>query len=175
MSNYLAVATVTAVIRNHLSIAISRYTHYQQPARHYNTCSPGHSLNFFLYHVAQNARYRNLDQPARNYDAALVRLNFQYMITALAEENALTAQAILAIAMRVLHENPTLTRKMINDTINSSADLASSDLTNQLELVKVTALSLSLEEIMKLWSSFFQTNYRISAMYEATIVVLDRW
>jgi hypothetical protein len=33
--------------------------------------------------------------------------------------------------------------------------------------------ALTLEEITKLWSSFFQTNYRISVTYEATVVLLD--
>ena len=151
----------------------TRQTSQYPPARR------GMSLNIFLYHVTQNLGYRNLDQPARNFDGALVNrprlgLNLQYMITALAPEDVLKAQEILAVAMQIIHENPTLTRKMIKETISSSTgDLANSDLADQVELVKITPLSLSLEEITKLWSSFFQTNYRISAMYEATVILLD--
>ena len=32
---------------------------------------------------------------------------------------------------------------------------------------------LNLDELTKLWSSFFQTNYRVSTAYEVTVILLD--
>src|SRR5690606_36076631 len=42
-----------------------------------------------------------------------------------------------------------------------------------IDLIRITPQSLSLEELSKLWSVFFQTPYRISASYEASVVLID--
>src|SRR5690606_24903260 len=49
-----------------------------------------------------------------------------------------------------------------------------SDIVDQVELVKITMQDLSLEDLTKIWSSFFKTgSYRISVAYKATVVLLD--
>jgi hypothetical protein len=65
---------------------------------------------------------------------------------------------------------------MIEDTIvdpTYSAFLGDSDLADEVELVKFTPLSLSLEELSKLWSVFFQTPYALSGAYQATVVLIE--
>jgi Pvc16 N-terminal domain len=57
---------------------------------------------------------------------------------------------------------------------NVKSDIITSNLDKQLELVKLTMENPSLEEMTKLWSSFFKTgSYRISITYKATVVLID--
>jgi hypothetical protein len=48
-----------------------------------------------------------------------------------------------------------------------------SDLADAVELVKLSPLPLSLEDLSKLWSVFFQVPYNLSVAYVATVVVLE--
>ena len=88
----------------------------------------------------------------------------------------LNAHQILASAMTILNDYPILKRKTIRDAIGAQTNqiFKKSDLADQVELVKLNFQHISLEEITKLWSSFFhQTNYRISVAYQATVILLD--
>jgi hypothetical protein len=64
---------------------------------------------------------------------------------------------------------------MIRDTIANPAFsfLATSNLADEIELVKFTPLSLSLEELSKLWSVFFQIPYTLSVAYQGTVVLIE--
>src|SRR5207302_136942 len=66
----------------------------------------------------------------------------------------------------VLHDHPLLSSAEI------SAALPNNDLAQQFERVKITPLALGVEEISKLWM-VFQTQYRISAAYEVTVILID--
>ena len=181
MSNYLAIATVTSVLGQLISngMSLPGVDVSAEPVDQAIQKAPQDRLNLFLYQVTPNIGYRNIDQPARGSDGVITKrpqlgLNLHYMITAMATQNDdVRAQMILASAMRTLHENPVLTREMIRQTILAVPSLATSDLADQAELVKIVPQALTLEEITKLWSSFFQTNYRISVAYEATVVLID--
>src|SRR5215213_5253934 len=186
MSNHFAIATVTAALRRILQDAVGddvpNTTVTSQPP---DTMAerPSNKLNIFLFQVTQNNGYSNLDVPTRNSVGELIEkpvlgLNLHYLLTAYGDENnELLAHRILASAMRVLHEKPMLTREIIHDTVQPRAgiqpiaEIEGSDLENQPELVKLAHQPLSLEEITKLWSSFFQARYRISVTYKATVVL----
>ncbi|MCI0551854.1 MAG: Pvc16 family protein, partial [Anaerolineae bacterium] len=56
---------------------------------------------------------------------------------------------------------------------SSIPDLAKSDLAEQVELVKFSPIVLNLEELSKLWSVFFQTAYRLSVAYQASVVLIE--
>ena len=105
----------------------------------------------------------------------ILGLDLYYLLTAFSETDDLKAHRIIAIAMRTLHENPVLTREVIHHSIIGLPEEESdtSDLQYQIELIKLSYQPLSLEELTKLWSSFFQTQYRVSVAYQATVVLLD--
>jgi hypothetical protein len=182
MSNYHAIATVTAAI-SHILAGVK----HDVPGTNITTKPPdvlgsqtaANTVNLFLYQVTHNIGYKDWDLPTRNTRGELVKkpllpLNLDYLLTAYATDNdELQAHQILASAIRILHENSVLTRDMVRATIQAEAKIAGSDLADQVELVKITPRPLSLEEITKLWSSFFQTNYRISVAYQATVVLLE--
>ncbi|MCL4436308.1 MAG: DUF4255 domain-containing protein [Thaumarchaeota archaeon] len=145
-------------------------------------------LNIFLYQVTPNPGYRNIDLPARSYSGDLVQkqqigLDLHYLFTAYGDKNEeFSAQKIIADVIGVLHENPFLGKDLIYDTITAEGsdvksqlpDIDHSDLADQIELVKITMQTLSLEELTKIWSSFFKTaSYRLSVAYKATVVLID--
>src|SRR5581483_10027048 len=71
---------------------------------------------------------------------------------------------------RQLHAQPLLTQQDIVQTLaNPPYDtlLATSNLADQLDLVRFTPLGLSLEELSKLWSIFFQSPYVLSVASQA--------
>jgi hypothetical protein len=154
-------------------------------------------VNIFLYQVTPNLAYRNMDLPARAYSGNMITkqqlgLDLHYLITAYGEKqkDELDAHRLLGEVARLLHETPVLTRDFLQEIIteankdpsdipqnlpeNVISDIQTSNLDEQLELVKLTMENLSLEDITKLWSSFFKTSsYRISITYKATVVLID--
>jgi len=82
---------------------------------------------------------------------------------------------VLGSVVRHLHSRPLLTRAMIQDTVSDPAYsyLATSNLADAVDFVRFSPLSLSLEELSKLWSIFFQTPYALSAAYRASMVFIE--
>ena len=184
MSNYFAIATVTAAISyllEGIKTDVPGTDISVKPPDVWADTNLKHRLNIFLYQVNPNVGYSNVDLSTRNFNGELVKspklaLNLHYLLTAYAYDNdELIVQQILARAMTTLNENPILTRKTIRDAIDAQTNkIGKSDLADQVELVKLNFQHISLEEITRLWSSFFhQTNYRISVAYQATVILLD--
>lgn len=190
MTNPLAVTTVTAAFSHLLQKglddgAISGVTISNQPPE-FNLNGP--RLNLFLYQIDTNASLRNGDAPFRDEAGQLVRrpvlpLNLHYLLTAFGSGSAaiggdqLEAQYLLAQAMSYVNDNAVLTRSHVRDAITSYANkyapLRDANLDGQIELVKLTPLQLSPENISKLWTAFAQ-RYRISVAYEASVVLIER-
>jgi Pvc16 N-terminal domain/IPT/TIG domain len=184
MSSFKAIAAVTASLRTLLSdvskdvvgcIVITR------PPGSIVVNQNERLLNIYLYQVKTNPAFGTFDLPQRDSNGMLVNrstvaINLHYILTAYTDENEdIIAQQILGSAMRILQERPVLTPDLIRAAIlsNPQDELADSDLADQVEMVKLTLESLTLEEITKLWSSFFQINYRTSVCYLATVVLID--
>jgi hypothetical protein len=91
------------------------------------------------------------------------------------DEAQLEPQRMLGSVVRTLHTRPVLTQRMIRDTVSDpdNAFLASSNLADEVELIKFTPSSLSLEELSKLWSVFFQVPYALSVAYQASVVLME--
>ena len=182
MSNFLAIATVTATLRQLLDDAVSKdvsgasATAVRPNAPGNQLPSPG--VNVYLYQVTPNAAWRNSDVPTRSADGGLVQrprvaIDLHYLLSCYGNEGELEPQRVLGSAVRVLHEQPMLLRKQIRDVINTVSFLAASNLDEEVELVKLTQLPLSLEELAKLWSVFFQTPYVLSVAFQGTVVLIE--
>ncbi len=184
MSNYLAVATVTATLQRGLQSVIGT----DVPGAKASTVRPdvsGHGLpdvglNIFLYQIMPNAVLRNADLPTRNGDGQagqrpVTALDLDYLMSFYGNDGQLEPQRVLGSVMRSLHARPLLTRQMIRDTVTDPAYayLATSNLADAIEPVRLSPLSLSLEELSKLWSVFFQTPYVLSAAYRASVVLIE--
>ena len=96
------------------------------------------------------------------------------------DESKLEPQRLLGRVTRALHAKTVLTRARIKAALDplinpaaSSSDLEDADLADAVELVKLTPAALTLEELSKLWSIFFQTPYLLSVAYEGTVVLIE--
>jgi hypothetical protein len=100
-------------------------------------------------------------------------VDLHYLISFYGDETQLEPHRLLGSAVRTLHAKPVLTRTMIESTKAAVPLLATTDLADDVELVKLTPLALSLEELSKLWSVFFQTPYALSVAYQGTVVLIE--
>lgn len=200
MSTALAIASVTAVLKDllnnglidhDLTASVGDVTVSSLPPDRITTdANEKSSLNLFLYHVTPNAAWRNASLPSRNPDGERLTnpplaLDLHYLLTAYGERD-LHAEILLGYGMQLLHETPVLTRDAIRRSLappspvedpasTLPADLRhlfTSELAEQLEQIKITPQTQSTEEISKLWSAF-QTHYRPSASYQASVVLIE--
>src|SRR5215211_5578478 len=180
MSNYLAVATVTATLRRTLAAAVGSDVSAVDVTTLRPDDAPVRGVNVYLYQVAPNGAWRNADLPTRRDDGRLVQrprvaLDLQYLLSFYGDEAQFEPQRLLGSVVRTLHARPVLTRQVIRDTVSDpdNAFLASSNLADEIELIKFTPGSFSLEELSKLWSVFFQVPYALSVAYQASVVLIE--
>lgn len=183
MSNFLAIATVTASLRRTLEAALN----IDVPGAKVSMFRPADTdvtdkgINIYLYQVTPNASMCNIDMPNRSSEGRLVQrpqvaLDLHYLLTFYGDDSKLETQRLVGSAVRTLHARPVLTRQMIKDTIIDplyNTFLNNSNLADAFETIKLTPVHLSLEELSKLWSVFFQTPYHLSVAYTATVVLIE--
>jgi hypothetical protein len=98
-----------------------------------------------------------------------------YLLTFYGDESQLEPQRLLGSAVRVLHARPVLTRDMIRQTIAmpTFSFLVESNLADAVELVRLTPAPMTVDELSKLWSVYFQTPYNLSVAYQASVVLIE--
>lgn len=190
MSNALAVATVTAVLQDVLfNEIVNAPAPERVDATEVVTAFPGASpaaggkprVGIYLYQVTPNVAFRNADLPAR---PDRIALDLHYLLTFHGDEDALEPQRLLGLAVRALGANAILSRGAIDRALANIARasrtspspkrfVAGSDLSRAVERVKITPMPLSLEEMARIWSVFFQTRYALSICYQCSVVVIE--
>lgn len=180
MSNALAIATVTTALAQIVRTAVQSIL----PGADVLTERPDSTLlaqprvRLFLYQVSPSSALRNNDLPTRTADGHLMKrpvaaLDLYYLLAFYGSESNLEPQRMLGATVRDMHAKPVLMRQMIEDAIASEPFLAASNLADAMEQIKFTPLSLSLEELSKLWSVFFQAPYVLSVAYQGTVVLIE--
>ncbi|MGL4611895.1 MAG: DUF4255 domain-containing protein [Trueperaceae bacterium] len=171
MSNALAISATTLTLQALLTQATPNVT--ALPPDRARNGGAGDQLNLFLYQTMLNSAWRNMDMPRQvkpgESGHAPLPLNLHYLITAYGD-NETDSHEVLGKAMSVLHDHMLLDADEIRGA--TQIDLPDSDLHQQLERVRITPVPLSIEEISKLWSGF-QTQYRLSAAYEVSVVLIE--
>lgn len=177
MSNSLGIGAVTATLRDLLSgiatvpdLEDTTVTTRPLDQARENGNTAG-QLNVFLHLTLVNGAWRNMDLPQQVKSGETVEpplpVNLYYLITAYGRNNDdVFAHRILGQAMSILHDHPVLSRAEIQ------AALPGNDLHEQIERVRITPQSMSVDEMSKLWTTF-QTQYRISAAYQAAVVLIE--
>jgi uncharacterized protein DUF4255 len=134
-------------------------------------------LNLFLYQTAINAAWRNLDPPRQSRAGEVgnppLALNLHYLITAYGDEaeNETVSHRMLGGAMSALHDNALLRREDVRAALQGNP-LLDSGIADQFEQLRITLIATPLDEMSKLWTAL-QTQYRLSANYEVTVVLID--
>src|SRR2546421_3339377 len=154
MSNFLAIATVTATLKDLLqTTAVKDVTDHEvavltvRPDIAKNEAQDAKAtINIYLYQVTPNAAWRNADVATRRADGTVLQrpmaaLDLHYMISFYGNENELEPQRLLGSVVRTLQAQPFLTREQIRQTIlNNAGFLGGSNLAEQVELVKFSPL-----------------------------------
>lgn len=188
MSNYLAIATVTATLSEIVEAAAraavdNAAVNVTTDRPQANGAQP-RGINLFMYQVTPNAALNNADLPTRRGDGSVVQrpcvaLDLNYLITFHGNDADLEAQRMMGGVVSALNSRPVLSRERIQSTIDAALTsdpqhyLGGSNLPEQVELVRLTPLPISLEELSKLWSVFIQTPYQLSVTYEASVVLIE--
>jgi hypothetical protein len=184
MSNYLAIATVTAVLQRTLQASVqadvdgARVTTVRPD--NVGSGTPETGINLFLYRVTPNPTWRNADLRTRSPDGQFIKrpqaaLDLFYLLSCYGNEVELEPQRLMGSAIRTLHAKPVLDQASIQDAIVSAnfRFLRDSNLGDQVETVKLMPLPLSTDELSNLWSVFFQTPYALSIAYQAGVVLIE--
>lgn len=182
MSNYLAIATVTATLQRTLQAVVqndiegARVTTVRPTAIGNGT--PDTGVNLFLYQVITNPAMGNMDaMPFRSRGAPTKRqsaLDLYYMFSFYGNEVELEPQRLLGSVVRTLSDKCILTQEMIQEACCEStlAFLPESDLVDQMQQINIVPLDLNLEDLSKAWSVFFQTPYFLSVAYKVLVVLV---
>jgi Pvc16 N-terminal domain/IPT/TIG domain len=201
MSNALAIASVTAVLKDLLNngsidrnlpgivggdVDVTAIPPDRVLAGNGNEPD---RLNLFLYQVTPNQGWRNAALPARDADGNRLTnpplaLDLHYLLTAYGAAE-FHAEILLGYAMQVLHETPVLSRAAIRTALGTISpvtgsvlppalrSLSASDLAEQIEQIKISPQFLNPEEMSKLWLTFSQTHYRLSIAYQVSVVLIE--
>lgn len=200
MSNALALAAVSAVLRDLLDSGMIEHevTDTVGQGVTVSVAAPDTieltgtgatpRLNIFLYQVTPNAAWRNAGLPARDARGGRagevpLALDLHYIVTAYGTSD-LQAEVLLGYAMQLLHETPVLARAAIRTALAPVAPVSGSllptvyqalraaDLAEQVEQLRITPVTMSTEEMSRLWSAL-QAHYRPSASYQVSVVLIE--
>ena len=183
MSNYLAVATVTAILQRILQSAVQRdidevRVTTLQP-RNIGNGTPETGINLFLYHVARNPALNNADAtPFRSIGTPIKRqaaVDLYYMISFYGNDTELIPQRLLGSVVRTFNDSPTISAEAIQQAIADPTYrfLEGSNLANQVKQLLIVPLELGLDDLSKVWSVFFQAAYMLSLVYKVTVVTIE--
>ncbi len=178
MSNWLAVATVTAAVREVVEVAIrdrvpgAQVTHLRPELVDYAVPA----VNIFLYAIDREATYANADLPTRTDDSVLMQrpqaaLRLHYLFMFLGDDNQFEPQRLLGATVAKLHAQPELLRRDIALAIAQNAVLLGSDLASQPELVRFVSLEVPLDELSRLWPALMP-KICLARAYNASVVLV---
>lgn len=182
MSNYLAVATVTKALAQILDSAVksavdsaSAVTQRPDPNAQRVAC-----VDLFLYQVTPNAALRNSQLPSRNHQGAVVTrpttaLDLHYLLSFYGDDSKFEPQRMLGAVVRALLAEPGLTRERILAVSkdDNGDKMSGSNLADAVEQVKFHLQTLTLDELSRIWSIFYQVPYALSLGYTATVVLIE--
>ncbi len=184
MSNFLAIATVTATLQRILQTAVQ----LDVPGANVTTVRPDAAaggtpevgVNIYLYQATPNPAWRNADLRNRRPKGELIKqaqagLDLYYLFTFYGNEVELEPQRLLGSTVRTLVDQPTLTAEMIQETIQhpSFTFLQDSTLAEQVDRVTIVPSFLSTDDLSKIWSVFFQSPYMLSFACQGGAVLIE--
>lgn len=120
-------------------------------------------LSIFMYHVVENKHLRNApasmvgDREMEKYPP--LTLDLHYLFTPYAQQRE-TELLILAGIMKVFHENSVLSGELLDGQLLENAN----------EEIRIVPMTLNLDEMNKLWSTFPNKALKPAASYVASPV-----
>lgn len=183
MSNTLSIAAVLAVLESRLTTLLNDngMAGFSVTVDHPRTDDPDPGVYLKAYHVQPNTALRNSDLPTRRADGTALRrprmaINLSLLISFVGEDATLDAERLAGLVLTDLHARPVLTPTEINDFITGLGGghvLAEANIGDQLERVKITPMSLDVEQLSRVWGMFNQSSYSLSVAFEVSVILLD--
>lgn len=177
MSNPFAIAAVTLTLKRLIWLAVQPNPVTTLPLDRAAGEGSSPRVNLFLFQTTPNAAYRNMDVPppgnGRLNSSPLLALDLHYLLTPFGDDDVESDHRLLGQAMRALHDYPYLSPEFIEETTTSLDGQNEFDLHRQLEPVRLTHQPMTLEDMSKLWTLFHQTQYRLSAVYVGSVVLIE--
>jgi hypothetical protein len=197
MSGPLAIAAVTAALKDLLNnglldhdlATVGSFSVTALPPDRITTGqSEPNQLNLFLYQLTPNPGWRNDGLPSRNGNGDRLTnpplaLDLHYLLTAYGSQD-FNAEILLGYAMQLLHETPVLSRAQLRTVLGPVAPvggglipsifgtLSAIDLADQVELLKISPVTLSAEDLSKIWTAM-QARYRPTMAYVVSVVLIQ--
>src|SRR5262249_27733866 len=199
MSNALAIASVTftmvdllnnGLIDRDISASVGDVVVTALPPDRVDLANLSASqLNLFLYQVTPNQGWRNVGLPARNTTGDRINdnplaLDLHYLLTAYGAQQ-FHAEILLGYGMQLLHETPVLPRDAIRRSLagptqvspggslpDALRNLFTSQLSEQVEMIKIWPETITTEEISRMWTAF-GAHFRPTAAYHVSVVLID--
>lgn len=186
VSNYLAIATATAVFSQKIYKALNKVKDLsaapvisnKRPEK-----QDGQTVGayLYLYQIEHNNTLRNNDLATRRSDGTLIQqpqvaLNLKYHISFYGRESTLEAQRMMGSTIIDLHSEPFITPAEIKGYLDAAGPysyLAESTLYDQHASIKIEPVILSLEDISKMWTTFFQIPHEHSLNYEVSVILIE--
>jgi Pvc16 N-terminal domain len=136
-------------------------------------------LNLFLYRALESSAQRSQAMPTHDAVGRAIRrptlaLDLQYAVTAYAK-NDFQSELMLGCAMQALNETPVLDRALIHSILSQDGGtntLLDSRLAEQVDSIRIRHRNLSEDVFTRLWSAF-HVPYRLTAFYEASVVLVE--
>lgn len=193
MSNSLAIAAVTSTVRYVLERSLQATHLGPVGGARVTTLRPGDlgdadlagpaGINVFCYLATPNHAWNLDDLPTRRSNGSLASrpvaaVDLHYLLTCYGQEESLDAQRLLGRAIVALKSTSVLTRDVVVDAMthfgaqSETSFLTEADLADEVELVKLSPVPLSLEEMSKLWG-VLDAPYQLSLTYLATVVLIS--
>ena len=127
-------------------------------------------INLFLYKVSENPHLKNIDwQVSREDTSQLIppplSLDLYYLMTPYADNDEVTGNTtsheILGEAMRVFYEHAIVPEEHLAGGLSDAR-----------EQIKIMQSAMDMEELSQVWSTFAES-FRLSVLYEVSVVQLD--
>jgi hypothetical protein len=135
---------------------------------------PTNTLSLHLYHVAEDAYYKNALGPGNdvpNVAKTPMALSLFYILTAHHETDsnfdAETQQKLMGYALKTFHDTPVITnRTRVNGTAILDPDFGS-------DAIQIVLRPVTPEDALSFWNSEQTVTTRLSAYYEVRVVMLE--
>ena len=182
MSNTLAIAAMTAVLESRIQgLIAANLVGFDTFVDHPKGDDPAAGVYIKPYRIAPNPSLRNDDLPTRRpdgrpYKRPRLAIDVELMISFVGEADTYDAERLAGLVMTDLHARPVITTQEIGDFMSSLGGghvLASADLGDALERVRLTPIPLSLEDLGRLWGMTGQSQYPLTVAYRAAVLLLD--
>jgi Pvc16 N-terminal domain len=182
VSNYLALATVTATLARLVGEALEQIPNPSGIPR--VRLGPPQAdpqdvgCTIFMYRVVTNAFRRNDDLATRDDTGGFVQrpratVDADYLLTFAGDEATLEPQRFLGSVITAIQAQPFLGRDAIRRTIAAGSFLKGSDADQQLDHIRLAPRDLDQHTMAQLWNTFPQVPYNLSVVYTASTILLD--